>query len=153
MNIRDLIKEYIEKRDKYVDVKKTVSKLENELAILISEPKVSNPESEPGASGDGSSKLLKKVDKKSLIDSKLEDNRKLLDMYEISYNKIKNDIIDTFKEFEEDKNSCGKEKNLFYVFYYRRFKKYILTFERIAEILNITTEWVKKIDKELDKLK
>lgn len=145
-----LITDYLSHRDRYDNSRKNITRLENELAKAISEPNTTNLDAEPGGGSFSSDKMLNKINRKTEIQLKLNQENELLELYERSYNSIRNEVIELFKEYEEDKRYHSKDKNYFYIFYYRTFKKYVLPFERISEILGISTEWCIKLEKELN---
>lgn len=151
-DIVKLIKNYIEARDNYNNEKNKISKLEYELAVIDSEPKTSNFDPNNTGGSFSSDKTLNKIYKKTELSIKIDESRRIFKLYETKYNSLRTEIIETFKDFEDCKFAVGKDKNIFYVFYYRYFKKYVIPFEKIADILNVSTDWVKKLDKEINNI-
>ncbi len=131
----------------YYDTKRNLNKSETLLASLTSYPKITSYSDMPGHSGykDKTGSNQQMIDNQRSVVTSLKD---ALIIRERLYNDAYLSIENIKKDYDLT-NRKTKEKNMVYLFFYRNTQLISLPFEDIAEKLEVTPEYLKKLNKEL----
>lgn len=147
----ELFVNYTIRKKIYFDTKKEIDLLQTKIASLnfkIKTAKIMDNPSCVHINNDLSSTVVYK----ETLENKLENELLLFSKNKSLFMESCDEIENMKKEYDNLPNLRSKEKNLFYIFYYREYSIVSQSLEEISLILDITFDYTRKLHQRLKKI-